>query len=133
MKSAIVVVQHLDSRFVPGLAAWLANETKLPVEVVDGRSPLISDKVHLACTDDHLILARSGHLVYTREPAAHVHRPSVDVFFHSLIKAGRAPGVAVLLTGMGRDGAQGLLALRQAGWTYDRAGSGDQHCVGDAR
>jgi two-component system, chemotaxis family, response regulator WspF len=55
-------------------------------------------------------------LAYTLEPKAYPYRPSVDVFFHSLAAAWPQPGIAVLLTGMGNDGAQGLLELRQLGW-----------------
>ena len=56
-----------------------------------------------------------GTLAYTREPVSNPFRPSVDVLFQSLAQHWQ-PSVAVLLTGIGRDGAQGLLTLRRAGW-----------------
>jgi len=113
---ALIIVQHLDEIFVPGFVRWLAQETRLPLKAVeDGQRPL-AGSVLVACTSDHLILDGNARLCYVRDPAACVHRPSVDVFFDSLRTAPIEPGVAVLLTGMGQDGAQGLFDLRQRGW-----------------
>ena len=70
----------------------------------------------LAATDDHLVLRHDGTLGYTPEPRDNPFRPSVDVLFDSLARHWRRPSVAVLLTGIGRDGAKGLLELRRAGW-----------------
>jgi two-component system response regulator WspF len=113
---SIVVVQHLDRLFVPGLVDWLARETKLSLQSIEpGQRPL-PGKIHVACTSDHLVLTSSGVFQYVREPVDHVYRPSVDVFFASLLKARVSPGVALLLTGMGRDGAAGMKALHQVGW-----------------
>ena len=102
---------------MPGLTEWLSHEVGLPVQVVQSQVQPTPGTVHLACTADHLVLLPSGYLGYVREPVAHVYRPSVDVFFQSLLKVTADRNVAVLLTGMGRDGAAGLKALRQAGWT----------------
>ena len=73
-------------------------------------------EVLLAGTDDHLILSEYRRLNYSIEPRVNYCRPSVDVFFESLARNWPMPGVAVLLTGMGRDGARGLLQLRRQGW-----------------
>lgn len=109
----VVIVQHIDRAFAPGLARWLADETKRPVGVaVEGETPR-PGQIHVACTDDHLLLER-GRFVHRAEPRAMPHRPSVDVFLGGLL--GTPAGVGVLLTGMGRDGAEGLAALRRAGW-----------------
>jgi two-component system, chemotaxis family, response regulator WspF len=71
----------------------------------------------LAGTEEHLIMAAGGSLRYTPLPRELPYRPSVDVLFGSLAQHWKTtPGVATLLTGMGRDGAQGLKKLRQAGW-----------------
>ncbi len=70
----------------------------------------------VACTDDHLTLQPGGILTYVREPADYPYRPSIDVFFKSLARSGRQSGTAILLTGMGRDGAEGLSLLRKKGW-----------------
>ena len=123
---SVVIVQHLDALFAPGLAQWLTTETAQPVTVIESGQPIVDGSISVAGTGDHVILDRRGRLRYVREPADHVHRPSVDVFFHSLLAAPVRPGSAVLLTGMGRDGAAGLKALREAGWetiAQDRATS----------
>lgn len=73
-------------------------------------------EVLLSGTDDHLVMAEDRRLIYSLEPKTLSYRPSVDVFFSSVAKNWPRPGVAVLLTGMGRDGAAGLLGLRAAGW-----------------
>ena len=73
-------------------------------------------EVLLAGTDDHLILSEYRRLNYSIDPRENHCRPSVDVFFESLARNWPMPGVAVLLTGMGRDGARGLLQLRRQGW-----------------
>ncbi len=113
---AVVVVQHLDRQFVPGLVEWLSRETGMNLRVIEaGQRPTV-ETVHVACTSDHLVLTSAGDFQYVREPVDHVYRPSVDVFFHSLVRAPVPSGVALLLTGMGRDGAIGMQTLHQAGW-----------------
>ncbi len=113
---AVVVVQHLDPLFVPGLAEWLQRETGLPVQLIREGDRPAAGTVQLASTADHLVIGATGQFGYVREPASQVFRPSVDVFFASLRQHRVRPGVAVLLTGMGRDGAAGLKSLREAGW-----------------
>lgn len=61
-------------------------------------------------------MGKDRRLHYSREPRAVSYRPSIDVFFASLARYWPVPGVAALLTGMGRDGAQGLSTLREIGW-----------------
>ena len=122
----VVIVQHVDVDFAPGLASWLGERSALPVEVARAGGTLRPGVVLLAATNDHLILTSRQTLDYTPHPRKLVHRPSLDVFFRSLVENWRRPSVAAVLTGMGRDGADGLLALRHAGWytvAQDRATS----------
>jgi two-component system response regulator WspF len=114
--AAFVVVQHVDAQFAGGLAAWLDSQTPLRVETVrDGMQP-VANTVLVAETGDHLVLGEDLALHYTPEPRDYPYRPSVNAFFQSLEKNWPRRDVAVLLTGMGRDGAQGLAALRRHGW-----------------
>ena len=71
--------------------------------------------VLLAGTNHHLRLTRSQRLGYTEQPLAYVYRPSVNVFFESVARYWSGVAVGVLLTGMGRDGAEGLKTMRVAG------------------
>ena len=124
--AALVVIQHVDPAFAPGLAHWLAEETGHRVLIAAEGQAVERGAVLIAATADHLVLDPDGRLRYRREPAAQPYRPSVDVFFESLLRAPVHPSVALLLTGMGRDGAAGLLALRRAGWhtlAQDKASS----------
>lgn len=122
----IVVVQHIDAGFARGLCDWLSAETGQAVEAIaDGASPA-AGRVLVAATGDHLVLEAGGGLRYTQQPLELVFRPSVDVFFGSLADAAAPRGVAVVLTGMGRDGAEGMARLRAGGWhtiAQDRATS----------
>jgi two-component system, chemotaxis family, response regulator WspF len=114
--AAIVVVQHVEAQFAAGLAHWLGQQSSLPVTLAkEGQRPSIGT-VLLAGTNDHLVLTAASKLSYTPEPRDYVYRPSVDVFFETVSRVWRGPAVGVLLTGMGRDGAQGLKALRDRGY-----------------
>jgi two-component system response regulator WspF len=114
--AGILIAQHVDSEFSGDLADWLNAQTGLKVRLVpEGRRPAFGN-VFLAGSKDHLILTPDLTLAYTTEPANIPFRPSVDVFFKSVAKLWPSKGIGVLLTGMGRDGAEGLAALRQAGW-----------------
>ena len=77
--------------------------------------PVVGD-VLLSGTDDHLVLGEDRRLHYSAEPKESSYRPSVDVFFDSAARNWPRPGVAVLLTGMLRDGAVGLAEPAPQGW-----------------
>jgi two-component system response regulator WspF len=113
--ASIVIVQHVDPEFAAGLAAWLTEQSPLPVRVAQEGDYPMRGTVLLAGTSDHLTLTASGRLGYTREPSDYVYRPSVDVFFRSVRDFWPFEAIGVLLTGMGRDGAVGLKALRDKG------------------
>jgi two-component system, chemotaxis family, response regulator WspF len=114
--AAIVMVQHVDKAFAEGMAQWLDGQTELTVRVaVSGDTPKAGEAL-LAATNDHLYMTRTGSLDYTSEPASTPYRPSVDVFFHSVVEHWRGDAIGVLLTGMGRDGAIGLKAMRAKGY-----------------
>jgi chemotaxis response regulator CheB len=113
--AAVVVVQHVDEQFAGGMAEWLARDSKLPVRVAQSGERPTAGVVLLAGTNDHLTLLAGGKLGYTAHPREYVYRPSVDVFFQSVTRHWPGEAVGVLLTGMGRDGAVGLKALRNQG------------------
>jgi len=115
-RAGVICVQHVGGEFSEGLADWLSGQTRLTVRLaVPGSRPEAST-VLLAGSNDHLIVSPDLTLAYTREPSTTPFRPSVDVFFKSVVAHWPSRGIAVLLTGMGRDGAEGLAALRRAGW-----------------
>jgi two-component system response regulator WspF len=114
--AAVVIVQHVEADFAPGMANWLGQKSDFPVALAVAGDRPQSGRALLAGGREHLILDRTGVLEYTPKPRDHIHRPSVDVFFKSVADSWRGAGCAALLTGMGRDGAEGLLALRKRGF-----------------
>ncbi|MGA0611153.1 chemotaxis response regulator protein-glutamate methylesterase [Caldimonas sp. KR1-144] len=113
--AALVIVQHVDAQFAAGMAQWLGQHCRLPVQLArEGDAPR-AGTVLLAGTNDHLLLRSANRLGYSEEPRDEAYRPSVDVFFHSVCRHWPGRAIGVLLTGMGRDGAQGLKALRDQG------------------
>lgn len=113
---AVLVAQHLGSEFVAGLVQQLAARTPLAVRVArDGDRPT-AGTVLVAATDDHLEVTPDHTLRYTSHPRSYPYRPSADVLFGTAGAYWPRLGVGVLLTGMGTDGADGLLRLRGLGW-----------------
>jgi two-component system, chemotaxis family, response regulator WspF len=112
---AVVIVQHVDQRMAQGMAEWLGQQCALPARVAcEGDHPA-PGTVLIAGTNDHLVLKGRERLGYSPDPVDCVYRPSVDAFFATVGTTWRGEVVAVLLTGMGRDGAQGLKTLRSQG------------------
>lgn len=112
----VVIVQHLDIQFSKGLVEWLSGQTRIKVTLArSGAKPEVNT-AHVAGTNDHLVIGPDLAFHYVADPVDCPYRPSVDAFFHSLVRYWPRKGVAVLLTGMGGDGARGLLELRNAGW-----------------
>lgn len=114
--AAIVLVQHVDQVFAAGMAEWLASAAGLPVRLAREGEPPQPGQVLLAGTNHHVRLLHNGQLAYTAEPVDAIYRPSIDVFFESVAQYWRGEAVGVLLTGMGRDGAQGLKLMRERGF-----------------
>jgi two-component system chemotaxis response regulator CheB len=114
LERPVIVVQHLQSGFVDGFLGWMKRESALPVELgVDGAA-LRPGLVLVAPPGLHAWIRRGHRLGLGDEPVT-IHRPSADVLFHSMAEHCGATGIGVILTGMGDDGAAGLLALRRAG------------------
>ena len=113
---AIVLVQHVDQVFAAGMAEWLGSASGLNVRLAQQGEPPQSGTVLLAGTNHHIRLLKNGTLAYTAEPVNEIYRPSIDVFFESVASYWNGDAVGVLLTGMGRDGAQGLKLMRQQGY-----------------
>ncbi len=111
----ILVVQHLAPGFVAALAQWLAAEAQRPVEVAQPGVTPRPGHVYLAADDGHLEVGPRGQLVLTSGAPVNGARPAVDVLFRSVGDRFGANVIAVLLTGMGRDGAGELKRLADLG------------------
>ena len=115
LPASLVIVQHVDAEFSQGLAEWLDSQTPLAVRLARSGDRPLPGHVHLASSHEHLVINPAGGFQYTPHPADYVYRPSVNVFFDSVARNWRGPVAAVLLTGMGRDGAEGMALLHRKG------------------
>ncbi len=121
----IVIIQHVDPQFAQGLANWLDYQTPLEVRLAQENDHPQPGTALLAGRASHLIFINSVRLAYTRLPEDSSYTPSIDVFFRSVARFWPAQVIGCLLTGMGRDGAEGLRFLRSRGHhtiAQDRAG-----------
>jgi two-component system, chemotaxis family, protein-glutamate methylesterase/glutaminase len=112
----VLFVLHINEPFGTTFAVWLDGQTRIPVSYAqDG--DLVSataGRVTMAPPESHMVV-RNGRLHLTHDPARHSCRPSVDTLFESAATEYGPSAIACLLTGMGRDGAAGLLEVRRAG------------------
>ncbi|HEX3936122.1 MAG TPA: chemotaxis response regulator protein-glutamate methylesterase [Xanthobacteraceae bacterium] len=114
----VLVTQHMPERFTAAFARRLDSECRIRVHEAQQNQPVERGNVYIAPGGHHLELARrnSGFVCSLNDgPLVSGHRPSVDVLFDSVARIAAPRAVGVILTGMGRDGANGLLAMRQAG------------------
>lgn len=114
--ATIVIIQHVDMLFASGLVEWLNKHSHMPVSLAKENDALKPAHIFVAGTNDHLVIKRDLTFHYTENPKECPYRPSVDAFFKSIDSHWPEKAIAVLLTGMGRDGADGLLALKNSGW-----------------
>jgi len=114
----IVVVQHMPGSFTRAFANRLNSICEVTVkEAVDGES-LLSGHVYIAPGDQHMLIQRSGavyKIVVKDGPLVSRHKPSVDVLFRSVAQVAGKNAMGIIMTGMGDDGANGLLEMKQAG------------------
>ncbi len=127
---AILVTQHMPESFTASFAKRLDAMSAVSVREASGGERVLPGHVYLAPGSRHLELTRSGANYICRlhdAPPVSGHRPSVDVLFSSTAAAAGANAVGVILTGMGKDGAEGLLRMRSAG--ANTIGQDEGSCV----
>lgn len=113
--ATILIVQHIAAGFVQGFAEWLAQTSGFPVQVAINGEPLLPGRVYVAPDGFHLEV-QSGYRISLRDgEAENGLRPSVSALFRSVANVLGAEAVGVLLTGMGRDGAEELKLMRDRG------------------
>ena len=112
----IVIIQHIDQQFCPGFVEWLDEQVVLSASMaIQGEKPL-KGHIYVSAGNKHLIIDSTECLSYTNEPVDYPYQPSVNVFFNSVAENWQGGAYGVLLTGMGKDGAEGLLALKKQGF-----------------
>jgi len=114
----ILIVQHMPARFTTGFAKRLDQICAMTVTEAVGGEEVTSGRVLVAPGGKHMVLRRSGARYHTEiidGPEVHHQKPAVDVLFESVARSAGRNAVGAVLTGMGSDGAKGLLAMRTAG------------------
>jgi two-component system chemotaxis response regulator CheB len=114
LEAPVLVVQHLHPEFVAGFVAWMSRVSALPVVLARHGERLRPGRVYIGPGNVHLRLRANERIELSESPLT-VHRPSADELFHSVATHAGPRGIGVVLTGMGDDGARGLLAMKQRG------------------
>ncbi len=109
----IVIVQHITSGFLSGLVDWLAKECKIKVKIGEDSEEIRPGVAYMAPDNFQMRVEESGKISLSNEPAQGGHRPSGDVLLESVARTYGKGSVAAILTGMGRDGAMGMKAIKQ--------------------
>lgn len=116
LEQAVLVVQHMAEGFIPGLASWLDGLVPMPVVVGESGRRLAPGTITIAPSGGNLLVQDHRLRVLCTPPEpGQFHVPGIDASFESVARALGPDAVGVLLTGMGRDGAAGLLAMRERG------------------
>ena len=114
----IIIVQHMPEKFTEAFARRLDSLCEVEVKEAADGDTVLRGRVLIAPGDRHTLLQRSGARYYVsvkNGPLVSRHRPSVDVLFRSAARYAGANAVGIIMTGMGDDGARGLLEMKQAG------------------
>jgi two-component system chemotaxis response regulator CheB len=114
----VIIVQHMPEKFTRSFAERLDELSEVSVKEAESDDTVLRGQVLIAPGNKHTILKRSGHRYYVEVVEGAMvnrHRPSVDVLFRSVANSAGKNAVGVILTGMGDDGARGLLEMKNAG------------------
>jgi two-component system chemotaxis response regulator CheB len=114
----IVIVQHMPEKFTAAFAARLDSLCQIAVKEAQNNDRVVPGRALIAPGGKHMLLKRSGAQYFVEVvdgPLVNRHRPSVDVLFRSVAKCAGANALGIIMTGMGDDGAAGLLEMRNAG------------------
>lgn len=109
----IAIVQHITSGFLPGLVDWLNKECKIKVKIGEDSEVIQPGVAYIAPDSFQMRVEGNGKIALSNEPAYGGHKPSGDILLESVARSYGKRSVAAILTGMGRDGAMGMKAIKQ--------------------
>lgn len=118
LKAPIIIIQHIDPNFTEGFATWLQHYSKGIVKIAESGEKLVNNRVYIAPGGKHLTIIDKSTIKLTtpiNSVNKYGHTPSIDVFFESITKDSPKECIAILLSGMGKDGAFQLKKLKDCG------------------
>lgn len=118
IKAPVIIIQHIDSNFTDGFATWLQQFSKCSVKIAKSGEQLENNTIYIAPGGKHLTITKDSNIKLTvpiKRANGTGHVPSIDIFFNSLVDEMAGRSIAILLSGMGRDGADGLKRLKETG------------------
>jgi two-component system chemotaxis response regulator CheB len=113
----ILVTQHISTGFSQGLVQWWNSAGPLRAKIADDGEPLLNGTIYVAPDDRHLTISADHAIALSNAPPSDGHRPSASVMFRSAAERFGAGAFAVILSGMGKDGVEGLQFIHRAGGT----------------
>jgi two-component system response regulator WspF len=116
VESSIVIIQHIEPDYIQALVEWLSFHSTNLVEVAQNNYKLEKGKIYIANGGEHLTVDEQGYFRYTKDPEEYPYKPSINRFFECIADSTLYFGTAIILTGMGRDGAIGMLKLKEHKW-----------------
>jgi two-component system chemotaxis response regulator CheB len=111
----VICVQHITDGFIESLVTWLDQSTKLKVKIMEDNEVPVSGRVYFPKNQRHLVIDANGKLKESREVSINGHTPSINITFKSFATHRGSSTLGVILTGMGDDGASGLLSIKHMG------------------
>lgn len=111
----IIVIQHIGPQFMSSFAQWLGSCTKMRVKIAEAGEQLHGGTIYLPAQDHHLEVRRGGKVALSKRPPVGGFRPAANVLFESAADAYGSAVLAVILTGMGSDGASGACKIKAVG------------------
>jgi two-component system, chemotaxis family, protein-glutamate methylesterase/glutaminase len=111
----VVCIQHISEGFLKSLVNWMNQDCSMPVKIAEDGELLQPGRIYFAPEHHHLLFERQGCCFFSAAAPVWGHRPSIDMTFKSIAQVYGQSVIATLLTGMGRDGAEGMQAIAQAG------------------
>ncbi len=123
----IIIVQHIASGFLDGLITWLRQSCRLKIKTGENNENLSKGSIYFAPDHYHLGITKNHKFFFSNDPPICGHRPSIDFLMTSAASVYKDRCLGIILTGMGRDGAQGLKTIRgKGGLTISQ---GEENCV----
>jgi len=112
LKVPIVVVQHITTGFLKGLVDWLNKSTKFPVHIASDNQILLPGNIYFAPDNSHMGVKSNKKVFLSDDPPEHSIKPSVSFLFRSVCNSFKNRTIGILLTGMGKDGAEELKMMK---------------------